>query len=146
MTDIQITERKRTKISTQNNEPGKHTHTDTNKPSPEDGNRTGFRNVVSFYCLFYVLGLYVCVCVFPGFFFCVGILVFCILWYVCVSFIATYVSGFIVFMYVFVQVCCSVVCNLVLLWFVCGCFVIWSVQVFSFFVYNFVFWSWDTRR
>jgi hypothetical protein len=37
------------------------------------------------------------------------------------------------------QVCCSVVCNLVLLWFVCGCFVISSVQVFSFFAYNFIF-------
>jgi hypothetical protein len=52
-----------------------------------------------------------------------------------------------VFMYVCVQVCCSVVCNLVLLWYVCGCFVIWSVQVFSFFwSIIFVFWSWDIRR
>jgi hypothetical protein len=34
---------------------------------------TGFRNVVSFYCLLCVLGL--CVCVFPGLLFYVGILV-----------------------------------------------------------------------
>jgi hypothetical protein len=36
-------------------------------------NRTGFRNVVSFHCLLYVLGS--CVCVFSGLLFCVGILV-----------------------------------------------------------------------
>jgi hypothetical protein len=116
MINTQITERKSTKISTQNNEPVKHTHTHTSKPSPEDGKRTGFRNLVSFYCLFYVLNLYVCLCErISRFVFLCWYLVFCFLWYVFVSFIATSVSGYIVFMYVCVQVCCSVVCKLVLL-------------------------------
>jgi hypothetical protein len=126
MTNTQITEGKKTKISTQNNEPGKNTHTHTIKPSPEDGKRTCFRNVVSFYRLFYVVSLYVCLCGrYSRIVFLCWYLVFCILWYICVSFIATYVSSFIVFMNVCVQVCCSVVCKLVLLWFVCGRFVIW---------------------
>jgi len=74
MTNTQITERKRTKISSQNNEPVKNTHTHTSKPSPEDGKTTGFRNLVSFYCPFYVVSLYVYVGVFSSLFFCVGIL------------------------------------------------------------------------
>jgi hypothetical protein len=75
----------------------------------------------------------VCACVFPDFLFCDGILVLLRLCFVCGC------------VWVYVHVCCSVVCNLVLVWFVCGCFVNWSVQVFSFLSIIFVFWSWDTK-
>jgi hypothetical protein len=114
----------------------------------QDGNRTGFRNGASFYCLLYVLGLCICACFSRPVVLCwyFGPFAFVICVWVC-HFLPPVFSGF--------KCLCMCVPRFValrfviwsFLWFVCGCFVIWSVQVFSF-VYNFCvfFWSWDTRR